>query len=123
MGRGRHQPHRRRGLIRQFLHGKRFFRDEFGVESELLWLPDVFGYSGSLPQIMRGCGIKYFSTAKIFWTYNGGEPFPYNTFNWEGIDGTAVLAHFCTDYNSLPTPPRSSSAGTSGSRRTASRAG
>lgn len=44
-------------LIRQFIHGKRFFKEEFGVESQLLWLPDVFGYSGALPQIMRGCGI------------------------------------------------------------------
>ncbi len=91
-------------LVRQCLHGKRFFRDEFGVESELLWLPDVFGYSGSLPQIMRGCGLKYFSTAKIFWNYYGGDPFPYNTFTWEGIDGSEVLAHFCNDYSSLTTP-------------------
>jgi alpha-mannosidase len=86
-------------LIRQFLHGKRFLRQEFGVDNELLWLPDVFGYSGALPQIMRGCGIKYFSTAKIFWNYNGGETFPYNTFRWQGLDGSEVLAHFCNDYN------------------------
>jgi alpha-mannosidase len=91
-------------LIRQFLHGMRFFRAEFGVENELLWLPDVFGYSGALPQIMRGCGIKYFSTAKIFWAYNGGDPFPYNTFFWEGIDDSTVLAHFTGDYNSLMDP-------------------
>ena len=91
-------------LIRQFLHGTRFFREELGVENELLWLPDVFGYSGALPQIMRGCGIRYFSTAKIYWTYNGGDPFPYTTFHWEGIDGTSVLASFCTDYNSLTDP-------------------
>ncbi|NLG50513.1 MAG: alpha-mannosidase [Chloroflexi bacterium] len=87
-------------LIRQFMHGKRFLRDEFGVECEMLWLPDVFGYSGALPQIMRGCGIRYFSTAKIFWAYNGGDPFPYNTFTWEGIDGSTVLVHLCNDYNS-----------------------
>ena len=87
-------------LIRQFVHGKRFFREEYGVESEILWLPDVFGYSGAMPQIMRGCGIKYFSTAKIFWAYNGGDPFPYNTFTWEGIDGSEVLVHLCNDYNS-----------------------
>lgn len=87
-------------LIRQFIHGKRFFKDEFGVESELMWLPDVFGYSGSLPQIMQGCGIKYFSTQKIFWTYNGGDPFPYNTFNWVGIDGSTVLSYLHNDYNS-----------------------
>jgi alpha-mannosidase len=87
-------------LIRQFLHGMRFFRAEFGVESELLWLPDVFGYSGALPQILKGCGIFYFSTAKIFWAYNGGDTFPYNTFIWEGIDGSAVLSHFTGNYNS-----------------------
>jgi alpha-mannosidase len=91
-------------LIRQFLHGKRFFREEFGVDNKLLWLPDVFGYSGALPQIMRGCGIRWFSTAKIFWTYNGSDPFPYNTFVWEGIDGSEVLAHFCNDYNSGASP-------------------
>jgi alpha-mannosidase len=91
-------------LVRQFLHGMRFFREEFGVENELLWLPDVFGYSGSLPQILRGCGIPYFSTAKIYWAYNGGDPFPYTTFHWEGIDGSTVLASFCTDYNSHTDP-------------------
>jgi len=91
-------------LIRQFIHGKRFFKQEFGAENELLWLPDVFGYSGALPQIMAGCGIKYFATQKIFWTYNGGDPFPYNTFMWEGIDGTAVLAHIFNDYNSYTDP-------------------
>ncbi len=91
-------------LIRQFLHGERFFRAELGVENELLWLPDVFGYSGALPQIMRGCGISFFSTAKIFWAYNGGETFPYVTFHWEGIDGSTVLAHFTGDYNSTLDP-------------------
>ena len=91
-------------LIRQFIHGKRFFRDEFGVESELMWLPDVFGYSGAMPQIMAGCGIKYFSTSKIFWNYNGGDPFPFNTFWWEGIDGTRVLSHLHNDYNSRTNP-------------------
>jgi len=91
-------------LIRQFIHGKRFFRDEFGVETEVMWLPDVFGYSGAVPQIMRGCGVKYFSTAKIFWNYNGGDPFPHNTFTWEGIDGSKVLVHLCNDYNSQTSP-------------------
>ncbi len=86
-------------LIRQFIHGKRFFRDEFGVDCETLWLPDVFGYSGALPQIMRGCGVKYFSTQKIFWAYHGGDPFPYNTFIWEGIDGSEVYVHLHNDYN------------------------
>jgi len=91
-------------LIRQFLHGKRFFHDEFGVDCELMWLPDVFGYSGAMPQIMKGCGIKYFSTQKIFWAYNGGEPFPYNTFWWEGIDGSAILVHLHNEYNSTTNP-------------------
>lgn len=91
-------------LIRQFIHGKRFFKEEFGIDNVLCWLPDVFGYSGALPQIMKGCGIKYFSTQKIFWNYNGGEPFPYNTFIWEGIDGSQVLSHFHNDYNSLTEP-------------------
>ena len=91
-------------LIRQFIHGKRFFRDEFGVECELLWLPDVFGYSGALPQILRGCGVKYFSTHKIFWTYHGGDPFPYNTFTWEGIDGSEVYVHLHNDYNARVDP-------------------
>ena len=91
-------------LIRQFIHGKRFFSEELGVDSELMWLPDVFGYSGALPQIMAGCGIKYFSTQKIFWTYNGGDRFPYNTFWWEGIDGTRVLSHLHNDYNSRTNP-------------------
>lgn len=91
-------------LIRQLLHGKRFFQEEFGVDCELLWLPDVFGYSGALPQIMKGCGVKYFSTQKIFWAYHGGVTFPYNTFIWEGIDGSQVMAHFHNDYNSETKP-------------------
>ncbi len=91
-------------LIRQFMHGLRFFKEEFGVDSKLMWLPDVFGYSGAIPQLIKGCGLEYFSTHKIFWTYNGGDPFPYNTFLWEGIDGTRVLSHIHNDYNS-PTDP------------------
>ncbi len=91
-------------LIRQFVHGIRFFRDEFGVECNFLWLPDVFGYSGALPQIIRGCGLEYFSTAKIFWTYKGGDEFPHHTFTWEGIDGSQVLAHLIKGYN-CPTNP------------------
>ncbi len=91
-------------LIRQFVHGKRYFRGELGVDSRMLWLPDVFGYAGQMPQIMRGCEVDYFSTQKIFWNYNGGEPFPYNTFTWVGIDGTGVLSHMHNDYNA-PTDP------------------
>jgi len=91
-------------LIRQFVHGRRFFKEEFGVDCEMLWLPDVFGYSGALPQIMRGCGAKYFSTQKIFWTYHGADPFPYNTFVWEGIDGSEVYVHLHNDYNARVDP-------------------
>ncbi|GIO33559.1 MULTISPECIES: alpha-mannosidase [Paenibacillus] len=81
-------------LIRQALHGKRFFKEEFGVDNEMLWLPDVFGYAGNLPQIMKGCGIKYFASTKLFGTYdNIADPFPHNTFMWEGIDGSQILTH------------------------------
>jgi alpha-mannosidase len=91
-------------LIRQCLHGKRFFQQEFGVDTRVLWLPDVFGYSAALPQILRGCGVDYFTTQKIYWTYNGGEPFPLMEFTWEGIDGSAVIAHLHMDYNSRTNP-------------------
>jgi alpha-mannosidase len=91
-------------LIRQFLYGKRFFREAFGVENRMCWLPDAFGYSASFPQIMAGCGIDAFSTSKILWSYNGGEPFPYITFYWQGLDGTKVLAHNHNEYNAHSRP-------------------
>lgn len=91
-------------LIRQFIHGKRFFMEEFGVDSKMLWLPDVFGYTAALPQIMKGCGIDAFSTQKIWWAYNGGDPFPYNYFNWVGLDGTAIPTFLHEDYNSPVDP-------------------
>ena len=79
-------------LIRQFVHGKRFFMDEFGVDAKMLWLPDVFGYSAALPQICKKCGIDYFMTIKISW--NEVNKFPYDTFIWTGVDGTGILTHF-----------------------------
>ncbi len=79
-------------LVRQFLYGIRFFEQEFGVKNEILWLPDVFGYSAALPQIMQKCGIPYFMTTKISW--NEINQLPYDTFEWEGIDGSKVLTHF-----------------------------
>ena len=81
-------------LVRQFLHGKRFFRDEFGVENRILWLPDVFGYSGALPQIMKECGIEYFMTTKL--ACNQFNKVPYDTFRWRGIDGSEILTHLIT---------------------------
>lgn len=78
-------------LVRQFLYGKRFFQEEFGVDSRVLWLPDVFGYSGALPQIMKKCGIDYFMTTKLSW--NQFNKVPDDTLLWEGIDGTKVLTH------------------------------
>lgn len=84
-------------LVRQFLYGKRFFKKEFGKDNEILWLPDVFGYSAALPQIMKKSGIRYFMTTKISW--NEFNKLPYDTFNWEGIDGSKVLTHFITARN------------------------
>jgi alpha-mannosidase len=79
-------------LIRQFLVGKRVNRELLGYEADTLWLPDVFGYAAGLPQILKGCRVKYFITSKINW--NDTTRFPYETFIWKGIDGTGVCAHF-----------------------------
>ncbi|HEY5585952.1 MAG TPA: alpha-mannosidase [Ruminiclostridium sp.] len=81
-------------LVRQLLFGLRFFKEEFGVESKILWLPDVFGYSAALPQILKKSGVDYFMTTKISW--NEYNKIPFDTFNWEGIDGTEILTHFVT---------------------------
>lgn len=81
-------------LVRQFLHGKKFFREEFGNDNKILWLPDVFGYSAALPQIMRKSGIDYFMTTKIAW--NQFNKLPMDTFWWKGIDGTEVFTHLIT---------------------------
>ncbi len=81
-------------LVRQFIFGKRFFREEFGVDNRILWLPDVFGYSAALPQIMKKSGIDYFMTTKLAW--NQFNKIPYDTFNWEGLDGSKVFTHLIT---------------------------
>ncbi len=81
-------------LVRQFLFGKRYIRETFGLETSILWLPDVFGYSAALPQIIKGSGAQYFMTTKISWSQT--NRFPHDTFNWRGIDGTEVLTHFVT---------------------------
>lgn len=91
-------------LIRQFVYGEEFFLREFGKSSRMVWLPDVFGYPASLPQIFKGCGKDYFMTIKLTW--NTHNKFPYKTFVWQGIDGTSVLAHMAPQgtYCSSATP-------------------
>lgn len=81
-------------LTRQFLIGSGFFEKEFGIRAEYLWLPDVFGYSWALPQILKKCGIDLFMTTKISW--NQYNRMPHDTFRWIGIDGSEVLTHFIT---------------------------
>lgn len=102
-------------LARQFLLGRRFFRQHFGADAEspVLWLPDVFGYSWALPQLIKLAGLQYFMTIKLSWSqYNR---LPYDSFWWQGIDGTRVLTHFSTtpvafegrtasNYNAMATP-------------------
>lgn len=79
-------------LVRQFIHGKRYFQEHFGVDSKILWLPDVFGYSAALPQICKKAGIDYFMTTKLSW--NDTDTIPFDSFYWRGIDGTELLTHF-----------------------------
>lgn len=85
-------------LIRQLVHGKRYYKDVLGVDSQVLWLPDTFGYSAALPQILIGCGVKYLVTQKIFWSYNEGDRFPYHYFTWQGMDGSKVVSFLPTSY-------------------------
>lgn len=88
-------------FVRQLLVGQAATREMFGYTSDTLWLPDVFGYSAALPQILQGCNVKYFCTTKIAW--NDTTRFPYDTFTWKGIDGTPVLAHF-NSIHCIPDP-------------------
>ncbi len=96
-------------LIRQIMYGRKYFEKEFGLKNSVLWLPDVFGYTASLPQILKKCGVELFITTKISW--NQYTRFPYDTFWWKGIDGTKILTHFITTpdskyhtYNTTVTP-------------------
>ncbi len=79
-------------MVRQFTYGQRFFREEFGIECAGVWLPDSFGYSPALPQLIRRAGFSWFFTQKISW--NQVNVFPHHTFWWEGIDGSRVFSHF-----------------------------
>lgn len=81
-------------MVRQFLYGHKFISSEFGKKSDCLWLPDVFGYSHALPQVLKQCDIKTFMTTKISW--NEYNRIPNDTFFWKGIDGTEILTHFIT---------------------------
>ncbi|MBR5287312.1 MAG: alpha-mannosidase [Clostridia bacterium] len=80
-------------LIRQFVLGRRWFKENLGVDSVLAWMPDTFGFCAQLPQIMRKCGVRYFATQKLVRQDPEADPFPYNVFWWEGIDGSRVLSH------------------------------
>ena len=91
-------------FVRQVLHGSKFFRDEFGLVPRFCWQPDVFGYNGQLPQILKKSGHEYFMTQKLSW--NVVNRFPYHSFVWKGIDGSAILTHMLAEetYNSPAAP-------------------
>jgi len=84
-------------FVRQLIYGKRFLKEEFDVDSNYLWLPDVFGYSAALPQILKKSGIDIFTTTKISW--NEYDSMPYDSFMWKGIDGTEIFTHFFEPLN------------------------
>lgn len=91
-------------LVRQILYGQKFWKDNFNKVSNVCWLPDVFGYCGNLPQILKKSGVENFMTIKLSW--NEVNTFPYNTFVWEGIDDSSVTVHMPTagNYNTDGTP-------------------
>lgn len=91
-------------LVQQFVRGKRWFKKELGVDSKMAWLPDTFGFSGALPQIMKGCDVPYFATQKLLRSDPECEQFPYNIFWWEGMDGSKVLSHIYKKNNAVFTP-------------------
>ena len=86
---------------RQLLYGQRYFQSRFGRRARVCWLPDTFGYTANLPQMLQLAGIPYFFTTKLNW--NETNPFPYDLYRWEGLDGTQVLAH--SFLNDAPAPP------------------
>lgn len=88
-------------LIRQCFYGKTYFRKEFGKDVKTLWLPDVFGYTAALPQIIKKCGMDNFLTIKLSW--NTVNQFPYHTFLWQGLGGSEVLVHMRPRGITIPT--------------------
>jgi len=91
-------------LIRQMLYGLKFYREEFGVDCKLLWLPDTFGYTAALPQIIKGFGVPYLMAQKVFESYNSHARFPYHYLKWEGMDGSQVTTFMPTSYSYRMTP-------------------
>lgn len=89
-------------LVRQIIFGKRFMKEEFGVESRILWLPDVFGYNAALPQILVKSGVDRFFTSKISW--NDTNTMPHDMFLWKGIDGTEIFTSFIKTYVNVLSP-------------------
>ena len=90
-------------IVRQYLYGNRFFEQEFGLRSHIAWVPDSFGYTWALPQIMKKCGLTAFITTKIDW--GQFTDFPYSMYNWEGIDGTQIMTVMPPlNYNGNPVP-------------------
>ena len=91
-------------IVRQIVHGQRFFESHFGRRCDEVWIPDVFGYPAGLPQVFAAGGMSRFVTQKLSW--NRTNRFPHSTFWWEGIDGTRVLTHFppVDTYNAEITP-------------------
>ena len=79
-------------IIRQFLLGQRYTKENLGYMADCFWQPDTFGYSAAIPQILKKCGINYFLTTKLSW--NEANTFPHDSFIWKGIDGTEMLTHF-----------------------------
>jgi alpha-mannosidase len=93
-------------MVRQMLYGQRYFEEKFGHRSRVAWLPDAFGFSPALPQLLRGAGMEGFFTYKLNWSET--NEFPYDLYEWEGIDGSTVIAHDFEnpgqDYNGNVTP-------------------
>lgn len=90
-------------LVRQAIHGQRYWQSRFGQRARMCWLPDAFGYSAALPQILRGAGMTSFSTIKLAW--NEHNDFPHRSFVWTGLDGSDVVVHMPPEgsYNSSAT--------------------
>lgn len=90
-------------LVRQFYYGKKFYKEEFGMDMKIFWVPDSFGYSACIPQVMKLADVPYFLTQKMSW--NTFNDFPYHSFYWEGLDGSTVLTHMLPE-NTYNAPVR-----------------